>query len=415
MEIKKKISDCLNKMNEFVDAHLSVFIFLLFFPHVYHIHLANDTIAVMELIVSRGRIISCLFLMLLFISRKQKPSKILCVVAIYEIWLLVTTLINYPDGLRKALLYSCSAMSLALMVELFAKNIKELISGVLINFEWQIYPNLYTVIRYSGLKYWVPGYNENHFLLGTKNNMIVFLLPAFFICILYMYINRRYRRPLLLSGVIMLTVLFSSSNTTMMAFLALIMIALFGFLFINNKKMPYAYIVASLLAIFYLVVTVPYLINGNNPIINFISEHIYYNHSFMDRTEIWTYSKDMLLRSPIIGNGYESVNIVISNGDVYSHAHNEILQRQLTTGIIGVTLFVIYYFLIIKRLSSYKKDYLSVIAIAFVCCIMVTFIAEAYHRFFEFHLIYFLAYHFKDFLNEYKDLKVSEPDKEVVV
>ena len=379
----------------YYEKYRTLIIFLLFFPHVYHMILPNGSIAIVEFIFVRLRLLSLFLLLLLFFSYKRKPSKLLFILAVLEIWVLISTLLNNPSNSNKAILYVCSSFSIAMIVELNVDDIKKLVSGLLPAFELHIYPNLLTVLLYRNIssENVYVGYHENNFFLGTKNDLILYLFPAFCLCILYYLKTKKVVRPLILSITIILTILLSGSVTTLIAFA--LFIAVFVFIYFvrkNNVKCVYLYVLIPIL--FLLIVVLPYMIVGKNVIVDFIMDNIYYRHSFISRTAIWVNASEYVKIKPITGYGYINTSLPFVD-DVgryyYGNAHCDLIQRILNYGLIGLILFISFNILLLKKVNSNRSSIYKTLFISFICAIYITFISQTYHRFFEFYLILFLA------------------------
>jgi O-antigen ligase len=81
--------------------------------------------------------------------------------------------------------------------------------------------------------------------------------------------------------------------------------------------------------------------------------------SFTGRTEIWNAVLQLSSAEPWMGYGYASSVFVLPQhasavGFTTSHAHNLILQLLLTTGIIGVILFLVSVIVVIARAAAQR-------------------------------------------------------------
>lgn len=383
-----------DKILEIFNKNKALSFFLLFFPHVYHIILPNGSIAVIEYIFVRLRIISFLVLIILFILLKKKLSKLFIILIITDFWIVMNTIINNSINLNKAILYVCSSIAIALIVEIGITDVKSLISGILPAFEIHIYPNLLTVLLYRNIlsKNVTSGYHENNFFLGTKNDLILYLLPAFFICIIYYYLNKKILRPALLSTAILLTVVLSKSITTLLSFIFMIVICCFIY-FVRKNKINSVYFYVGIPILILIIIVIPYIISGHNAIVDFIMNNIYYRHSFISRTAIWVNASEYVKAKPLMGYGYINTSLCFVD-DIgrmyYGNAHCDLIQRILNYGIIGLIMFIVFNLTLLNKLNKAKNTTLKTICVAFICGIYLTFISQTYHRFFEFYLILFI-------------------------
>lgn len=392
------INKVLDKLLYFVDKHKCLTIFLLSFPHIFHIECPYISMALINYSITRLRLLSFIIVMLLFIINNKKPSKLLICSFIYSLIILFSTVLNNISNINKALLFVSSFLSLALIVELYINDIKVLISSLLISFEIQLYPNLLTVFLFRDVIDELSAnqtYNYNYFFLGTANDLILYLLPAFFLSILYIKIIKKSLRPILLILVSILTVFLSYSNTTEISFIVFIMT--FAYLNIIRKdSAKYPLLIILIPIIIFIIVVVPYVFVGKNMLIDYVLEKIYYNHSFECRTFIWKDAKKYLLSQPLFGYGYyNDVFVMYGNeNDIYSIAHNGVIQIMLNYGIIGLLSIIGYFIVLIKKVIKYNNSFIKSFFISIICGILITFITQDYHRFFELQIIFSIMYSF---------------------
>lgn len=394
-KMKSLVND---RMGYYFNKYKSLFIFLLFFPHVYHSWIPFDFIYIINYYLEKLRIYTFFILVILFIIKKKKPSKLLLLLIIGDIWILFTTILNNYENMYNAQLYICSSISIAMIIELFISNINEMISGLLFAFELQLYPNLITVILYRNVSFLdsINGYHFNNFLLGTRNDLILYLFPAFFLCIVSLLINKRKIRTISLLAIIITTIFLCKSVTTLLAFIFFILV--FTYYFIRKNRIKSVYRIACLPIIVLLVIVLPYLIIGYNPVVDFFMNNIYYRHSFISRTAIWVDSLRYIANSPMTGYGFlnSSLHMVDDVGRIYDNAHCEMIQRILNYGVIGLLMFMIFNLVLLKKINNLKDSIYKTIFVSFMCAIYLTFVSQNYHRFFEFYIIMFFAYNFNN-------------------
>ena len=100
---------------------------------------------------------------------------------------------------------------------------------------------------------------------------------------------------------------------------------------------------------------------------------------FLHRSMIWSYTKEKILERPLVGHGFFSSRFIgegyklndISNKKISAiplHPHNFIIQIWLELGLIGIIVFYIFIYNLVKRLKSFseKQFYLSTFPIASV-------------------------------------------------
>ena len=390
------MKNIIDKINNFIKSHTNLVVFLLAFPHIYHITFPNGSIPIIEFSISRLRLLSCLLIFLLFLINKKKTSKLLIASFAYSFVILISTFINYRDNLNHSILFVSSFLGLSLLIEYFKDNLIQIISPILLCFELQIYPNLITVALFRNTlsEY---SYNINKFLLGTANDMILYLLPALFLSILYIKLTKHKLGPIITIIIVSLTILLSDSFTTMVSLLMFIIVFIYCAV-IKKNNIKYTYLIFLIPLIIYAIVVLPYLISGSNAIMQYVFDNIYYNHSFECRAFIWTDAKKYILDRPILGYGYYNDSIVMigNENDIYSLAHNTFIQVILNYGFIGLIVFISYLFIPIAKVIKQKNSFYKTLFISTICSILITFVTQDYHRFFEFQIIFNIIYLFED-------------------
>lgn len=387
-----------NKLNLFIEKNKYLFIILLFVPHVCHITLPYGSISIIDYLLVRYTLLSTIILFYIyFFIKKKKPSVLLIVMTLSCIWLITSTLINNPIKTNKAILYLCSSVSIAMIIEIFIDDIKVLIRALLICFEVQIYPNLITVLLFHSIDPKLPGYNNNRLLLGTKNDLILYLLPAFCLSIMYFFMVKKSFRPICLTCCILLTLVFSESTTTLISFICFCGIALYC-IFIKKNKIKKPLLLFIIPISFFVIVVLPYVCFGENIIVDFIMNNIYYKHSFEARTLLWIDSKKYILDKPIMGYGFYNDSIMLFDNDleIHSIAHNTLIQKALNGGLIELVLFCLFFVLLIIKITRFKNCTLKYLFISLLCGILVAFISQDYHRLFELNIIFYLIYHIEE-------------------
>ena len=387
-----------NNINDFVNKYKTIIIFVLSFPHIFHISFPNGDISLVEFLISRLRLLSFLVIVILYLINSKRPSKLMIVSIAYCVVILLTTLINYRSNMNNAILFSSSFMGLGLLIDYFKDDLIILIKTIMLCLEIQIYPNLYTVIIFGKITNIISGYNLNHFFLGTANDMILYLLPAFFLAVLYIKYIKVSLRPILLILAVITTVMLSDSFATMISLLMFI-VFFFYCLIIKKNNIKYPYILLAIPIIILIVVSIPYLFFGKNPLMQFVLDNIYYNHSFECRVCIWSDALKYILEKPFFGHGYYYNNycMIGNENDIYNLAHNTVIQILLNYGIIGLLTFSLYIFVIIKKIAKLNNSFYKSFFISIVSSIFIVFVSQDYHRFFEFQIVFLIINNFENF------------------
>jgi len=137
------------------------------------------------------RIVSLLVLVALFVRRfikeKKLPSPLIWVLAALEGWICLNTLIKGGDYVE-VFSIAVSAMGIVLLVDYFSDRMKELLTSLMLNFEWLVYANLVTVLMYpNGGLVQDPAYNNMPiYFFDADNGMMYLCIPAVCVALLYL-------------------------------------------------------------------------------------------------------------------------------------------------------------------------------------------------------------------------------------
>ncbi len=381
-----------------------IFIFLLMIPFF------NDAYSgfkiVPDWIMDHLKIVVFLVLICFLLFQKKKPSSLMICLTVMEVWWLVTTLINYgfsdDTALYKTIIDIVNALSVSLIVECFRDDGKNLVDGLILNFELAIYPNFVTVITQLA--------DHGYYLLGYYAVLILWILPAICVGVLYMIIHKKYIRGGLLIAVSVITAVMTWCATIIVALMGMAFSAVLGILlYLNGKTRKYriplsAYIVLVLLGNVFILFVYS---GGKYPFIDFfIEKFLGRSTTFTNRIPIWQEAMRMISSKPIIGYGFRP-EIVIPGWNGILHAHNQILQRLTATGIIGLILFVIFHIILILKMDKMENSIARIVMVGGVFAISITYLMDAYKKFFRFYLVFFLAYHVDEIIRN----KVNSTDE----
>ena len=369
-----------------------IFVFLLAlpclnesFPTLYSIyHYIYDSFSVVVLMILLG----------LMAFKKEKISSLGIILIVIQLWWLIATFFNYPlsdiEVYKKTVFDICRAISLALLVEFFKKDPKNLISGLLLNCELAIY---------SYLLSFLAGIIETEKITRPLlNTLILWIITGTLLAFLHILINRRYFRGIFMILSTLFITIKVHSATSLVAMAGFYGVLLVGTVLLRwNNKMK---IKASHLVLFAVIANlliVFFVTKGQNiPILDrFLTTVLGRSSDFTGRDKIWLETLRMIKEKPIIGYGYRPPIYAHNDfGDVFPHAHNQILQRLLATGVIGLLQFVVFHVEMIRKIDLEENSIGRILMIATVFAICLTYISEAYKKFFIFYLPFFLVYHF---------------------
>lgn len=390
------MKEFLMRIKHFFDRNRWLIVFLLAVPFF------NDSYEGIQIISDQTiDLIKIIVFVILFISmivKKERPSLLFSILSLMEGWWMVTTVINYGFGYStadyKTFIDIINALSVALIVECFKNDPENLIDGLMLNMELAIYPNFVSVLMNLSA---VRGY----YLLGYYAVLILWILPAICLASLYMILHKKYLRGLLLIAASLLTALITWCATIIVALMGMAFLMIVGIaLWKANKKIRLpisAFILLALAGNLFVL----FVYNGGSfPLIDiFIEKVLGRSTTFTGRVPIWQTAISMIRKNPFIGYGFRP-EITIESGFTAIHAHNMLLQRLTATGIIGLALFVLFHIVLISKIDYMKNSIERIVMMSGVFAVNITYIMDAYKKFFRFYLVFFLAYHVDEFFKE---------------
>ena len=385
-----------DKVKAFFSNNKWLIIFLLMIPFF------NDSYESFKIlpdwVMDRCRIVVFVILLTILILKKKMPSLLLCTLFVMEAWWMITTVINYgpsySEATYKTFIDIINALSVAMIVEAFKEDGKSLINGLILNLELAFYPNFITVIMNHA--------DHGYYLLGYYAVLILWILPAICVGALYIILNKKYIRGTILIIVSIATAIITWCATIIVALLGMVGVIILGVLFMCSNKTKNIKLLLSVFVIVALLgnlfVLFVYSGGGKFPLVDSFIEHFLgRTTTFTGRTPIWEKAFEMIALKPWIGYGYRP-SITRADGFIAIHAHNMLIQRLTATGIVGLILFVFFHVALIHKVDRMKNSIARTIMVGAVFAINITYLMDAYKKFFRFYLVFFLAYHIDELI-----------------
>lgn len=385
----------LNKLIAIISNNRWIIIFVLAIPFFNEVY--PPMTFIYDYLIDGLKIVSFVTMAFILYSKKRKPSVLFLSLVIIEIWWMVSTIINYPFDsttyyavYHKQIMDSFNAFCMALIVECFIDNPKDLLSGLLLNFELALYPHM--IVSF------VKPYGDNYQLLGYYSVVILWTLPALCVSLLNIFINKRYFRSLALFVAIFAITIRTWCATIVVAFIGFFGPVILGVLLMKIDRFKDFRLPLSVFVVFAVLLNLFVLFiytDGSFPLIDvFIEKFLRRSTSFSERGVIWQEAMRMIKEKPLVGHGFRpTIYAVNSTGDQFIHAHNQLLQRLVATGIIGLITFAIFHIFTIAKVDRSENSIERLVLMGGIFGICITYITEGYKKFFRFYLIFFLAYH----------------------
>ena len=222
-----------------------------------------------------------------------------------------------------------------------------ILRSIVVSMALCIYTNFILLLIFPG-GLWAQTTNTSYYLLGGNyNQMGRTIIPAITIMGFYrMLYNRKSTALMLLIICSILTLGIVGSKTSIVGIAILI-----AFYFIKSYRTRKRLLILFILAYFVfqaIVVFGLYDLSKNEYIVYFVEDVLKKDLTFTNRTRVWAQSILLILKSPIVGFGYQS-DAWYTNILHVTTAHNLILGQLISGGIIGLSLFVVIIMTAIRK------------------------------------------------------------------
>ena len=363
---------------------------LLFFP--FFKPLCIPTMApLVDTIIDGWKVFSIFVILIILIRCHMKISKIILLISIYQFIALFSTFIN-SGSYWDLMLSAGSIISFSILIEIclyydFSTMLKSL--------DWILtmlcIVNLITIIAFpDGLYTDAMGKSNGYYFLGLDNIHSMFILPL--LCVKLLRLKPE--SSLLHTAIIL--IIFSLSVYLTWSATAVVAISVFIMLIVMYKMK----ITPRILNIncYYFLIFISFLgvvVFRWEEAFSYIIENILGKSlQLSGRTYLWDHVFLAIQKKPFLGYG------ILSQGQMLSllgnsHCHSLFLQVIFQCGYIGLILYIIILFSIIKPLQMYKNTYSGYVLSAVVFAYLINFLVETQSYHLPFYGVLVMAYHIK--------------------
>lgn len=361
----------------------------LLFPGVYRL---LDIARILSLLVVCG-----LFLRR-FLREKKLPSFPVLALGLMEFWICLVAVRTYGDYVETCSL-AVSVMGVALLADLYAHRMDELLTSLMLNYEWMVYANLLSVLQDpSGGLILDPAYNHTPiYFFGPGNWCMYLCIPA--VCVTLLYLRIRMDSPdrkhsLLRGGCLIAaswaTVLICRPVTTVIAMVVMALVLLLSFLPRLRRCVTFPPVLLCCIAAD-LAVSVFRVMETSPLIAAFIKNVLKKKLTLTGRTKIWTKFLSVIPDKLWTGIGTPK-NGYIADKRLYDHMHNQYFDLLAQGGIPALALFLSALLAAGWKLTVHRKTPSAKIMTAVMAALLVTCIPEVCRHGSVF-LLFPLAYH----------------------
>lgn len=348
------------------------------------------------------RILSLLVLVAMFLRRfvreKKLPSPVSWMLAVLEGWICLNALLKKGDYIE-VFSIAVSVMAVTLLIDYYSALMQELLTALMLNYEWIVYANLISVIAgMCGKTVLDPDYDWIRiYFFGPDNWFMYLCIPA--VCIALMYLRLQFavgkiRSSILRSGCLIAvsyaTVILTWPATAVVSMAILGFVALLGLIPSVQRCITFPVALVCGLAanlsisVFRVAEAVPMLAD-------FIQIRLKKNITFSGRTYVWDSFWEQMSGHLWTGIGNPAEGYYLANR-AYDHIHNQYYDMLALGGIIALGLFLGVLLLSGWKLTHYKKTWSARIMTAVMSALLIMCIPEVLRNG-TIYLIFPLAFH----------------------
>ena len=339
MEASKKIYLEIHKYQ----AEINFLLLLSFFvpPSV------DDCVPIAAKAITVVQVISLIAAAFLFISRRIGINLLFVAIAVYQGYLCMVTVLNGGNAFGIA---SSTARVLALYALLWwgiTHNAGRVIHYLRIYFLLLAISMLVTtIIKPEGLYLassaaTEAGNNPNNvrYLLGHKNNVLMFMFPGLLSSAVY-WLRSRSKIDCMVFSVMLaatgLSVIAIDSATSLVVCVLVACAAVLAQFNPVKSSNPFIWLCGALISD--IAITVVKI----QELIPFVTKVFHRTVTFSGRTAIWDKTIELIMQRPLFGYGYEMESVTKSRlpGDSFTSSHNIYLTAGYYGGIIGIVLLL---------------------------------------------------------------------------
>lgn len=234
-------------------------------------------------------------------------------------------------------------------------------------------------------------YDVSIWLLGNKNAMMNWLIPANFLAqIDYAMFQRKNRWNIIVIATTALTAVLAKSSTT------LITIGIMSLVFVFGRRMEvlFSKIKTKMIIVLYLLLQLLLFTTNELGIFQIVAAVFGKDASFTGRTTAWSEGIKLILANPIIGYGHITEEKARSLLGAYAfvNAHNTLLNTVIIGGVIAGVLYLILIWKSTKKIDFIKNTTVAAILKVTVVGMLLQASFEAYTETATFWVVFLLIY-----------------------
>lgn len=321
------------------------------------------------------RIFSFIFSVSIYLYNRNYSKMLICL-TLYQLVLLISTILNNGDYWRLAV--SCGTIiSFSMLTEVVLKQNPQIFFNSIAFLYFILIPlDLILYLIYPGGFGRSSYYNANiYYFLSIRNGFAPLFIPIIVcLCIYSAFKNKKITCMTwitILCG--SLRLLMTWSATGVVSWFILIMYIIFLYRkfigrFIDILKYYFVFLTFQICFVFLRI---------QEHFSYIIEVMLHRSLTFTGRTEIWDYAYLLIKQSPVLGYGVYEGHGLIPRGNLYYYSHNGILEVLLQGGFIGLIIFFMLFIIAAIPLYKHRTHYIVGIISTGIFSLLVIMLAEA--------------------------------------
>lgn len=384
----------LNK-RKFPKALKIAFLFFLLFMPTYF-----DQLSIAGIITDIDRIIYvCLAVFLIY--KHKKVSKLMWLILLYFLIIIISTCYNLQFDMSVVFYFVKIVLSCLYIDYLIQNEPYHIFETLLTVIQFLVVLDFISILLFPNGLYSVNiiinDYNNTSsagWLLGYKNNRIMWLFLANYLSFLRLYIKYPKKivdlRSIIILIISLCSVIMVKSSTSIIVLC--MFVAYLIFYFPINKVRIFNILTYGIIYVF---IWVQMILLSNVPMFSNITRLLGKDTTFSSRDLVWSNALLLIKSKLLLGYGYIDANIekTYLGGWSFVNTHNQILEILFDGGIIAFIIFVFLILILGKKLYSFRKNKIAIFTSWTLLALFVEMLTEVLGNISLFWIVLIIMYH----------------------
>lgn len=348
-----------------------------------------------------------IFFAFFFYLKQKKYSPIVIIIALYQLLLLASTILNHGQVYEQFKLL-LTIVSICMIFDIgIRKNPTKFFRVISFFFCGISLLCIITMFIYYPHGMFVDiKFDNNYYLLGQDNASFFDILPSIAYLGIYEILkkNKITFKVLIYTFIVFIGFMYVNSTTALVCLIFILLFELTSKLKFWNKILSYRNIFIFSIVAFVLLMFVG--VSNISFLVYFVQEKLGKSLTLTGRTIIWQKALFYISKSPFFGYGFEDTILLIKKFNI-NHVHNIVLQILYNGGIIGTCLFFMINYETSKKMKKYKNTIMFKLILFLIFIFFIAAQFDYYNRRILIYTLFVIGYNIMYLMEE----KVNENKK----